>query len=67
MKKMLESQLKNIPEEQKEKVLEMVSNNPEFFDKIAEEVKKEIEAGKDQMSATMGVVSRYKEELRKLI
>lgn len=67
MKKMVESQMKGIPEEQKQKVLEMVSKNPEFFSKIAEEVKKEMDNGKDQMSATMEVVSKYKEELKKFI
>lgn len=67
MKKMVESQMKGIPEEQKQKVLEMVSKNPEFFNKIAEEVKKEIDNGKDQMSATIEVVSRYKEELKKIL
>ena len=63
---MLESQLKNVPGEQKEKVLGMISKNPDFFNKIAEEVKKEMDNGKDQMSATMEVISKYKEDFKKL-
>jgi phage/plasmid-associated DNA primase len=66
IKKILGQQLKNIPEEQKEKILKIISQNPEFFNKIIEEVKKEINSGKDQMSAVIDVISRYKEEIKKL-
>ena len=67
LKKMLDSQLKNVPEEQRQKVIEMISQNPDFFNKIAEEVKKEVDAGKNQMSATMEVVQRHKSELEGLL
>lgn len=67
IKKMLESQLKNVPQEQKEKILKAVSENPEFFTKLAEDVKKEMDSGKGQMEAVMAVLPKYKDELGKLM
>ncbi len=64
---MLESQLKNVPAEQKEKIMKAISENPEFFTKLAEDVKKEMDSGKDQMAAVMAVLPRYQDELRKMM
>lgn len=67
IKKMLESQLKNVPQEQKEKIMKAISENPEFFAKLAEDVKKEMDSGKNQMAAVMAVLPKYQDELRKMI
>lgn len=64
---MLESQLKNVPAEQKEKIMKAISDNPEFFAKLAEDVKKEMDSGKNQMSAVMAVLPKYQDELKKLM
>jgi len=64
---MLESQLKNVPQEQKEKIMKAISENPEFFAKLAEDVKKEMDSGKNQMAAVMAVLPKYQDELRKMI
>lgn len=64
IKKTLESQLKNIPKEEQEKIFKLVQDNPEFFRKVALEVEEKVKAGKDQMSAAMEVVQKYKDELK---
>ena len=67
MRKMLESKLKDVPKEEQEKIIGMIENNPDFFNKIGEEVKKRTDAGEDQMSATMAVMQEYQDELKKMV
>jgi 2-oxo-4-hydroxy-4-carboxy--5-ureidoimidazoline (OHCU) decarboxylase len=67
MKQMLKRQMKNVPEAEQEKILGAVEKNPDLFMKIAEEVKKKMQSGKDQMAATMEVMNEHKEELRKVM
>ncbi len=63
---MLERQLKGVPKEDQEKMISMISDNPEFFQKIAEEIKSKMDSGQDQMKATMEVMKRHQEELKKI-
>ena len=67
MKKMLKSQLKGVPEVEQEKILKVVSENPELFTKIAKEIQEKIKAGQDQMSASMAVMSQYQNELKDIL
>jgi hypothetical protein len=64
MKKMLKSQLKGVPEEEQEKILKVVSENPELFGKIAKEIQEKIKGGADQMAASMEVMGKYQNELK---
>ena len=63
MKKMLKSQLKGMPEAEQEKILKVVSENPELFGKIAKEIQEKIKNGEDQMTASMEVMGKYQNEL----
>ena len=67
MKKMLKSQLKGVPEAEQEKILKVVSENPELFGKIAKEIQEKIKGGQEQMSASMEVIGRYQTELRDIL
>lgn len=67
MKQLLKRQMKGAPEGEQEKMLQMIEKDPELFQKIAREIQGEMDAGKDQMSATMVAVKKYQEELRKLM
>jgi hypothetical protein len=67
MKKVLEKQLKDLPADQRDKLIEVISANPEFFQKIAEEVKQKQKEGKDQIAATMEVMRKHQGELQKLM
>lgn len=46
MQKMLKSQLKGMPEVEQEKLIALVSKNPEFFQKLALEIQEKNERGK---------------------
>ena len=64
MKKMLKSQMKGIPEAEQDKIIAMVSKNPELFQKIAVEVKAEMDKGVEQQAATMKILQKYQNELK---
>jgi 2-oxo-4-hydroxy-4-carboxy--5-ureidoimidazoline (OHCU) decarboxylase len=63
-RKMIEQKMKDVPEAQREMILNMIEKNPELFKKIAEEIKVEIDSGKEQMTATMSVMQKYQNELK---
>lgn len=63
MKKMLSSQLKGVPEDQQNKILDAIEKNPDFFKKVATEVQEKMKQGKDQMSATQEVMAKYQSKL----
>ena len=62
---MLKRQLKGVPEAEQERIIKLVSENPELFQKIGFEVQEKIKGGMDQMQATMLVMQKYKDELQK--
>lgn len=64
MKKVLESQLKNVPEDQKTMILTMVEKDPALFEKIAKELQAEMKNnGNNQMAAAMKVLPKYQKEI----
>lgn len=67
MKKMLASKLKGVPQAEQDKLFSMIEKNPDFFQKIGVEVQEEMKKGKDQMAATMEVMQRHQDELKKLM
>ena len=67
MKKMLQSKMKDVPPEQQDKIFAMIEKNPDFFQKIAVEVQEKVKQGKDQMSATMEVMSKYQDDLKGML
>jgi len=67
VRKMLERQMKDLPVEQREKMIGVISSNPEFFQKIAEEIKQKQKEGRYQTAATMEVMRKYQGELQKIM
>jgi len=63
LRKMLKSQMKDVPVEQQEMLLGGFEKNPELFEKIAKETKEKTKEGKDQMTAAMEVMQKYQQEL----
>lgn len=55
-----------VPEAQIEMVIKMMEKDPELFKKIAEEVQAKVKNGQDQQSASMQVMQKYQDELKKL-
>ncbi len=67
MKKLIQSKLGNIPKEQQDKIIAIVTKNPELFQEIALKIKTQMDSGKDQMKATMSVMEEYKDQIQKLM
>jgi hypothetical protein len=63
-KKLLERQLKNIPEAQREMIMKLVEKNPELFTKISKEIEAETKRGTGQMKAMIDVMKRHQSALR---
>lgn len=71
MRKMMEKQLKNVSKEDQDKMIALVTKNPELFQRIAKEVQEKTEGANgqprmDQMKATLEVMKQYENELRGL-
>ena len=66
MKAMMSSQLKDLPEEQKEMIITLVEKNPEFFQKMATQIKERVDRGEDQMMAMQAVAKENQEELKQI-
>lgn len=67
VKKLMKSQLKNLPKDQADMIGAMVEKDPELFMKIAQEAQQLVKGGEDQMSAMMKVSKKYEKELRHLM
>ena len=68
MKKMLERQMKDLPPEQRDVMIKVISENPDFFKKIGDEIQNKIKnEGRDQMAATMEVMRKHQSELQKIM
>ena len=64
VKKLLEKQLKGVPEDQKEMIMGMVQKDPKLFEKIAKELQEEMKSnGNNQMQAAMKVLPKYQTEI----
>ena len=64
LKKMLAKQ--GIPEAQIEMFIKMMEKNPELFKTIAKEIQTKVKNGMDQQTASLEVMKKYEEELKKL-
>jgi len=65
MKQMLKKQ--GVPEDQIDMVLTLVNKNPDLFAKIAKEIQQKMSEGKDQMAASMEVMTKYKDEIQQVM
>ena len=64
IKKALETQLKNVPEDQKRMIMEMLEKDPVLFEKIAKEIQAELKVnGNNQMAAASKVLPKYQKEI----
>lgn len=64
LKKVLQSQMKDVPPEQQQMILEMIEKDPALFEKIAKEMQEELKVnGNNQMAAAMKVLPKYQKEI----
>ena len=63
-KKLIQSQMKNVPADQQEMILTMLEKDPALFEKIAKEMQAELKSnGNNQMQAAMKVLPKYQKEI----
>ncbi len=67
LRQALKHKMKELPEAEREKMISLIEKNPEFFQKIGEEIKKRTKAGESELSATMVVMRQHQAELQKLM
>lgn len=58
--------MKDVPQDQRDMIIKMIEKNPEFFQKLVEEIQTEISSGVDQMEATMNVMKRHESKLKEI-
>ena len=67
MRKLLESKLKDVPADQREKILTLLEKKPELFQQIAVEAQAKMQQGKSQMDAMMEVIRAHEAELNEIL
>ena len=65
MKKLLDAKLKDVPKEQRDKIMEIMERNPDLLKTIAEEAMQKTKEGKSQMEAIAEVIRSREEEVKK--
>lgn len=64
IKKLVQSQMKNVPADQQQMIMELLEKNPQLFEKIAKEMQEELKRnGDNQMQAAMKVLPKYQKEI----
>lgn len=66
LKQAMKWKMKNVPEAQREQIMQLVEKDPELFKKIGEEVERRKKGGEGEMKATMEVMRKYRGELQQL-
>ena len=69
MKALLKSKLKaaGVPQDQMDKLLSAIEQNPDFFKQVAEDAQKKIAGGMGQQEAVMAVLQERQAELQKIV
>lgn len=67
LRQTLKHKMKDMPEAERERMVALVEKNPEFFQKIGEEIKRRTKAGESELAATMVVMREHQAELQKLM
>ena len=67
LKQALKYKLKDVPEDQREKLMAVMEANPEFFKKIGDKVQARVKNGESELAATMAVMREHQAELQKIM
>ena len=67
MKTMLKRQLKGMSEAEQDRIINIVTKNPELFQKIAMEAQEHMKGGMEQAQAMQKVMLKYQDELKKIL
>ena len=67
LKQALKHKMKDVPEEQRERLLSAMDKHPEFFKKIGDQVQHKVKGGMSEMAATMVVMREHQAELQRIM
>lgn len=67
MKTAIKSQMKGVPQAQQDMMMSAIEKDPEFFENIAREIEQKVKEGKSQTAASMEVMRKHQDQLRKLM
>lgn len=67
LKQALKYKMKDVPPEQRDRLMAVMERHPDFFKKIGEEVQKKVKGGMSEMSATMVVMREHQAELQRIM
>lgn len=67
MKQAMKSQLKGLPQDQRDRLLAAIDKDPQFFENMAKQIKQKEKEGKGKMQASMEVMRENQDALRKLM
>lgn len=67
LKKLIQSKMKGLPKDQQDMILALVSEHPELFKKIGDEIKVKTKNGMNEQMAMMQVMREYQGELQKIL
>ncbi|MCX6786567.1 MAG: hypothetical protein NTU85_01970 [Candidatus Kaiserbacteria bacterium] len=59
--------LKDVPADQRERMTELVSKDPQLFKAIGEEIERRKKGGESEIKASMEVMKKYRAELAVLM
>lgn len=63
----MENKLKNLPPEQRDLIMTLVTKNPKLFEEIALKIKKKTDAGANETMASVSVMKEYAPQIQKLM
>ena len=66
-KKYANWKMKDVPEAQREQMMNLVQKNPELFKQIGEEIERRKKGGESEMKAAMEVMKKHREEIAALM
>ena len=67
LKQVLKRKLKDVPEAQREVLMQAMEKNPKFFKKIGDEIERRKKNGESELAATLGVMRENQSELQKIM
>lgn len=67
IKKLVQSKMKDMPKEQQDMIIALVSENPEFFKKIQGQIEAKKKGGQNEQMAMMQVMRENQTEIQKLV
>ena len=67
LRKSMERQMKDMPEQQRAMFLNMVKKNPEFFQKMQDEINACVKRGQNKTVASVSVMKKHQNEIQNMM